>query len=83
MFIKSTSKEIPLAIENVGGGRYILRQNIVKELDEFGEISYSYDENIVSKDALDIMQCIEEVEIKRESAIIDEYTMQLIEEGSL
>ena len=44
---------------------------------------YTYDENIMTKDALDIMQCVENVEIKREATIIDEYTMQLIKEGSL
>lgn len=83
MFTKAHSKEMPLAIENVSGGRYMIRKNIAKEVDEAGEVSYSYEENIVSKDALDVMQCVEGVEIKREATIIDEYTMQLIEEGSL
>ena len=83
MFKKAQSKEKPLAVENVGNGRYIVRQNITELKDEQGETSYIYDENIVTKDVLDVMQCVEGVEIKRESAIIDEYTMQLIEEGSL
>ena len=83
MFTKSQSKEKPLALENAGNDRYIVRQNITEETDAEGEIYYTYEENIVTKDALDVMQCVEGVELKRESAIIDEYTQQLIEEGSL
>ena len=83
MFTKSQSKTKPLAVENVGNNRYIVRQNITEAQNEQGEMFYTYDENIVTKDVLDVMQCVEGVEIKRESAIIDEYTMQLIEEGSL
>ena len=83
MFTKAQSKEKPLAVENVGNNRYIVRQNITELKDEQGDTSYTYDENIVTKDVLDVMQCVEAVEIKREAAIIDEYTMQLIEEGSL
>ena len=83
MFTNSQSKEKPLAVENVGNGRYIVRQNITELKDEQGGTFYTYDENIVAKDVLDVIQCVENVEIKREAAIIDEYTMQLIEEGSL
>ena len=83
MFTKAQSKEKPLAVENVGNGRYIVRQNITELKDEQGDAFYTYDENIVTKDVLDVMQFVEGVEIKREAAIIDEYTMQLIEEGSL
>ena len=83
MFVKAQSKEKPLAVENVGNNRYIVRQNIEASTNEQGEMFYTYDENIMTKDALDIMQCVESVEIKREATIIDEYTMQLIKEGSL
>ena len=83
MFTKAQSKEKPLVVENVGNNCYIVRQNITELKDEQGDTFYSYDENIVTKDVLDVMQCVEGVEIKREAAIIDEYTMQLIEEGSL
>ena len=83
MFVKAQSKEKPLAVENVGNNRYIVRQDIEASTNEQGEMFYTYDENIMTKDALDIMQCVESVEIKREATIIDEYTMQLIKEGSL
>ena len=83
MFTKAQSKEKPLAVENVGNGRYVVRQNITESNDEQGGVFYTYDENIVTKDVLDVIQCVENVEIKREAAIIDEYTMQLIKEGSL
>ena len=83
MLTKGQSKEKPLAGENVGNNRYIVRQDITELKDDQGETFYTYNENIVTKDVLDVMQCVEGVEIKREAAIIDEYTMQLIEEGSL
>ena len=83
MLTKGQSKEKPLAVENVGNNRYIVRQNITEAQNEQGDTFYTYDENIVTKDVLDVMQCVEGVEIKREAAIIDEYTMQLIKEGSL
>ena len=83
MFVKAQSKEKPLAVENVGNNRYIVRQNIEASTNEQGEMFYTYDENIMTKDGLDIMQCVEGIEIKREATIIDEYTMQLIKEGSV
>ena len=83
MFTKSQSKEKPLTVENVGNNRYIVRQNIEEQTDADGSTYYTYEENIVNKDALDVMQCVEGMEFKRESAIVDEYTQQLIEEGSL
>jgi hypothetical protein len=70
-------------VENVGNNRYIVRQNIEEQTDADGNTYYTYEENIVNKDALDVMQCVEGMELKRESAIVDEYTQQLIEEGSL
>ena len=83
MFTKSQSKTKPLAVENVGNDRYIIRQNIIENDDGNGGTIYTYDENIVTKSALDVMQCVEGIELKREAAIIDEYTQQLMEEGTL
>lgn len=83
MFVKSQSKTKPLAVENVGNDRYIIRQNITEADDGNGSTIYTYDENIVTKSALDVMQCVEGVELKREATIIDEYTQQLMEEGTL
>lgn len=83
MFTKSQSKEKPLAVENVGNDRYIIRQNIIEADDGNGGTIYTYDENIVTKSVLDVMQCVEDVELKREAVIIDEYTQQLMEEGTL
>jgi hypothetical protein len=83
MFTKSQSKTKPLTVENVGNGRYIIRQHIEETDDGNGGTIYTYDENIVTKSALDVMQCVEGVELKREAVIIDEYTQQLMEEGTL
>ena len=57
MFAKAQSKEKPLAVENVGNNRYIVRQNISESKDEQGETCYTYEENSVSKDVLGVMQC--------------------------
>ena len=83
MFTKSQRKTKPLAVENVGNDRYIIRHNITENDDGNGGTIYTYDENIVTKSALDVMQCVEGIELKREAAIIDEYTQQLMEEGTL
>lgn len=83
MFVKSQSKTKPLAVENVGNDRYIIRQNITENDDANGGTIYTYDENIVTKSAMDVMQCVEGIELKREATIIDEYTQQLMEEGAL
>lgn len=83
MFTHAQSSQKPLAIESTGDNRYIVRCNICETTNDKGEKIYEYEEDVISKDVLDVMQHIENIEIKRESAIIDEYTMQLIEEGSL
>ena len=49
MLTKGQSKEKPLAVENVGNNRYIVRQNITESKDEQGETFYTYDEKIVEK----------------------------------
>lgn len=82
MFTQSQSKTKPLAVENIGNDKYIIRQNIIKA-DDNGNTMYTYNEKIITKDALDVMQCVEGVELKREANIIDEYTQQLMEEGTL
>lgn len=61
MFTKSQSKTKPLAVENIGNDRYIIRHNIMEADDGYGNMMYTYDENIVTKDALDVMQCVEGV----------------------
>lgn len=83
MFTKSQSKTKPLTVENVGNDRYIIRQHIEETDDGNGGTIYTYDENIVTKSTLDVMQCVEGVELKREAVIIDEYTQQLMKEGTL
>lgn len=83
MFTYAQSSQKPLTIESTRDDRYIVRCNICETTNDKGEKVYKYEEDVISKDVLDIMQHIKNIEIKREAAIIDEYTMQLIEEGSL
>lgn len=81
MWAKSYSKEKPLESEPAGHDRVIIRKDINESVSETGDISYTYLEKVVSETEKDIMEAINEMEIKRENEIIDEYTALLIEEG--
>lgn len=83
MWTRSYSKEKPLESEPVGHDRVIIRKGINESVSETGDISYTYVEKVVSETEKDIMEAINEMEIKRENEIIDEYTALLIEEGVL
>lgn len=78
---KSTSNEKPLNYEKLSGDRYLVRKNIIEQENEEGNKFYEYEERIVTSIELTIIECFNQLEVKRESEIIDDYTMQLIEEG--
>lgn len=90
-FHKAYSTEIPALIEITKSGEYVyIRKNIVKvEATDTEPESYAYDEAILTKSDYEIYSLIETtvntainstVE-KRTTDIIDNYTLQLIEEG--
>ena len=83
MYEKSQSTEKPLEIQSAGNNRYFLRQNITECTGSDGNTYYEYEEKIIGRDVLDVIEHINANELKRESEIIDEYTEQLIAEGSL
>lgn len=83
MWSKSYSKEKPLEAEKTVDGRYIIRRNIKEEVSGDGEKSYSCEECIATNSEYLLIQRIDEIELKREADIVEEYTLQLIEEGVL
>ena len=83
MWSKSYSKEKPLEAEKTVDGRYIIRRNIKEEVSGDGKKSYSCEECIVTNSEYLLIQRIDEIELKREADIVEEYTLQLIEEGVL
>lgn len=86
MWRKSFSTVKPLEAEKVAGGRYILRRNIVKStqtIDGSPQDTYNYEERIVTEEEYGLIDAINSVIIRRETEIVDEYTMKLIKEGVL
>lgn len=84
---RAESRVCPAAVEQTTGGRYFVRKNITKESRTDNEGAafdlWVYDEAIMSEVEYAAFAAIEAVEVKRESEIVDEYTLQLIEEGVL
>lgn len=87
MWVKSSSNEKPLEVQEVSNGRYLLHRNIEEKtrVNEKGEtITYwDYEECLVSSMEYNIIEAINQKELKRECVIRDEYTQELIEEGIL
>lgn len=75
------ANEKPLIVEELSGDRYLVRRNITEKENSEGNKYYEYEERIVTSIELTIIECFNNMEIKREAEIIDDYTMQLIEEG--
>lgn len=82
-WVESHSNVKPETFQKAGDSHYLLHQNIVESTDEDGNVQYTYDEKLITCDEYFILNSLQNVELKRESAIIDEYTQQLIAEGSL
>ena len=81
------SRVCPAETEQTTGGRYFVRKNIKKEsrTDVNGAAFdlWVYDEAVVNEAEYAAYLAISGVEAKREAEIVDEYTLQLIEEGVL
>jgi len=82
----------PLELDDVSSpsGVYI-RQNITSttytDTDQVQKTKWSYDEAFLTPKEYEnyvlVQNTVASVEVKRENTIIDEYTLQLIEEGTL
>lgn len=83
----SESRLKPLNTEKISGNRYIVRENIEQEsrTDNNGAafVLWTYDETVMSEAEFAAYQAVKLFEAAREIDIIDDYTMQLIEEGVL
>ena len=73
----------PETFQYAGNDKYLLHQNIVENTDDEGNVSYTYDEKIISCDEYFILNSLQNVTLKREAEIVDEYTQKLVEEGVL
>lgn len=86
-FRKSESKIKPEEVQELSAGRYLVRKNIkeAERIDINGEITtvWTYDEAIASAVEYAAYAAASAIESRRESEIVDEYTLQLINEGVL
>ena len=86
-YVQTESRVQPKETEQISGSRYLVRQNIKQEsrTDDNGAafILWIYDEAVMSEAEFAAYQAVNSFEATREADIIDDYTMQLIEEGTL
>lgn len=84
---RAESRVCPAEVEQTTGGRYFVRKNIIKESRTDNEGAafdlWTYDEAVVSEVEYAAMAAVKAAELKRENEIVDEYTLQLIDEGVL
>ena len=87
LFKKSESRIKPNETEAITGDRYLVRKNIRTEersdTDGNAVTMYVYDEAVMTEAEFSSYSAVQQVEAKRETDIIDEYTLVLIEEGVL
>lgn len=83
LWTKAEANEYPVEIQKLNNNRIIVRKNIKEETTNEGNIKYVYDERIMNEMEYAVTEAVNEIELKRENEIVDEYTMILIEEGVL
>lgn len=76
----NTKPEAAIALSD---GRVLVRRNITEKQTEEGNTAYQYEERIMSAVEYGTREAVQDMELKREAEIIDDYTMELIEEGVL
>lgn len=81
LWTKSESNTKPNEISNLNNGKILVRKNIIEETSSEGNIKYCYEERIMDLMEYSILDALQNKILKRESEIIDEYTLKLIEEG--
>lgn len=84
---RTESRVQPDSTQEIPGGRYLIRRNIEKEsrTDENGAAFdlWVYDEAVASGAEYAAWLAVNQAELRREAEIVDDYTLQLIEEGVL
>ena len=81
-FKLAESRVYPKEIEETRNGMFYIRKNIREEIREDLPM-YIYDEALVSANEYIIYIATQEIDEKKQEEIIDNYTLQLIEEGIL
>lgn len=82
MFKKTESATRPRAVEPLKYGRVRVNRNVTTETRD-GAAVYAYESAIMTEAAYAAYVGAQEAEAKREAAVIDDYTLALIEEGVL
>lgn len=82
MWRKAESNEQPLEVQELSGNRVLVRRNITSRDTEDGVV-WQYEERIMSSVEYGTREAVYDIQLRRESEIIDDYTMALIEEGVL
>ncbi len=83
MWRTAESNTEPAVAETLSGGRVLVRRNITSKQTEEGNTVYQYEERIMSEVEYGTREAVNEMELKRETEIIDDYTLELITEGVL
>lgn len=83
MWRAAESNTKPEAAIALSDGRVLVRRNITEKQTEEGNTIYQYEERIMSTVEYGTREAVQDMELKREAEIIDDYTLELIEEGVL
>lgn len=83
MWRNAESNEQPAVVEELSGGRVLVRRNITEKETAEGNTIYQYEERIMSAVEYGTREAVNDMELKREAEIIDDYTLELITEGVL
>ena len=83
MWRTAESNEQPALEVELSNGRVLVRRNVTTKQTAEGNTVYQYEERIMSAVEYGTREAVNDMEIKREAEIVDEYTLELIEEGVL
>lgn len=83
MWRTAESNTKPEAAVALSDSRVLVRRNITEKQTEEGNTIYQYEERIMSAVEYGTREAVQDMELKREAEIIDDYTLELIEEGVL
>ena len=83
MWRAAESNTKPEAAIALSDGRVLVRRNITEKRTEEGNTIYQYEERIMSTVEYGTREAVNDMELKREAEIIDDYTLELIEKGVL
>ena len=83
MWRTAESNTEPAVAETLSDDRVLVRRNITSKKTTEGNTVYQNEERIMSAVEYGTREAVNDMELKREAEIIDDYTLELIEEGVL